>query len=233
MERHILAARGQAQHIPASTGHAHAESRHPLHAKTHAARPLAHGRRIVGAPAQGAHIHFNTTEMVSILISIITLVLAFNIFKISDSGIILGVVLGIVLHEIAHKVVAQSMGFESRYKLWEIGLVLVIAFAIITRGRFIFAAPGFVVTEGEASTRHRGLISLSAPAANIALAALFFAMGPGVAWARSAAYVNALLAVFNLLPLPPLDGARVIEWNQGAWGAAFVMALGLCVVLFV
>jgi len=189
-------------------------------------RPPLAARRIVvprryAAPETGG-IHFSTTELVSILVSMVTLILAFQMFKIADSGIILGILLGVTLHEIVHKIVAQSMGFESRYKLWEIGLVLIIAFAIITKGRFIFAAPGFVVTEGMATPRERGIISMSAPTTNILLALLF--MAAGGAW-MSAAYVNALLAVFNLLPIPPLDGAAVMEWNPGVWSGTFCFAL--------
>ncbi len=170
-------------------------------------------------------------ELFSIIVSMVTIVLAFNIFSISDSGIVFGVVLGIIGHEVSHKLVAQSMGFDSRYKLWEIGLVLVVAFAIISRGRFIFAAPGFVVTEGFADARERGLISLSAPGANILLASIFILIGG--AWAISAAYVNTLLAIFNLLPAGPLDGTSVMEWSPVVWASSFGFAclLGL-VMLF-
>lgn len=201
---------------------------HAVHTRRHIAHhhPPRHP-----AVERGAHIHFSATEVASILVSIITLALAFHLFGVSDSGIVIGIVLGIVLHEIAHKLVAQSMGFESRYKLWEIGLVLVLAMAIITRGRFIFAAPGFVVTEGHATARERGLISLSAPAANILLALLFLAVGGGLA--HSAAYINVLLAIFNLLPVPPLDGATVMEWSPGTWSSAFGLSLLLGLVLWV
>jgi Zn-dependent protease len=170
-------------------------------------------------------------ELASIIISMITMILAFYMFQVNDTGIIIGVVVGIIGHEIGHKIVAQSMGFESRYKLWSIGLILVIAFAIITRGRFIFAAPGFVHTEGHASFRDEGIISLSAPATNILLAVFFFAIGG--AWALSAAYVNLLLAGFNLLPLGPLDGVKVAEWSPTAWTSsmATVVLLGIVFLL--
>jgi Zn-dependent protease len=173
-------------------------------------------------------IHFSKTELASILISIVTMVFAFQMFSISDPGIIVGVALGITLHEIAHKLVAQSMGFESRYKLWEVGIVMILALAIISRGRFIFAAPGFVVTEGMATDRERGIISLSAPATNIGLAIFFFAVGG--TFGLSAAYANVLLAVFNLIPFPPLDGVTVMGWSPSVWGAAFVAALSLGLV---
>ncbi len=182
-------------------------------------------------PAREARIHFGFLEIASILVSIVTMALAFQMFGVSDSGIILGVVLGITAHEISHKLVAQAMGFESRYKLWSIGLVLVVAFAIISRGRFIFAAPGFVVTEGMASIRERGIISLSAPAANILLAALFLLVG-GV-WAVSAAYVNVLLAAFNLLPVGPLDGSPVMEWNPAVWASGFGLTCLLGAIMII
>lgn len=188
---------------------------------THHAPPRHHFAR---PPQKASGVSFSTTEITSILVSMVTLILAFRMFNISDAGIVLGIVLGITLHEIGHKIVAQSMGFESKYKLWEIGIVLVIAFAIISRGRFIFAAPGFVVTQGHASDREQGIISLSAPATNILLAILFLGAGK---FGMSIAYVNSMLAIFNLLPVGPLDGAQVMKWSPGAWTAAFGLALAL------
>ncbi len=37
-------------------------------------------------------------------------------------------------------------------------------------------------------------------------------------------YVNFFLAFFNLLPIPPLDGSKVIAWNVFAWLAAIGFA---------
>ncbi len=184
-------------------------------------RPVPFSRKQI--PEEESKPFLSTNEIISILVSMLSLVFAFHMFRVSDSGIIFGVVIGVLFHEMVHKFVAQSMGFESRYKLWEIGVVLVIAFAIITRGRMIFAAPGFVVTDGAATKREQGIISLSAPSANIFLALVFFIIGG--TFAMSVAYINTLLAIFNLLPVPPLDGSKVFEWDEGIWGVAFVFSL--------
>jgi Zn-dependent protease len=182
-------------------------------------RPMPTARR-----PERAGFNISTLEVFYILISIVTLYLAFTyFFKISDQGILVGVFFGILVHELSHKFVAQSMGFKSEYKIWEIGLVLVLALAFITKGRVIFAAPGFVVTEGLASVRERGIISFSAPFSNIMLALVFLAIS--APWSTSAAYVNILLGIFNLLPLDPLDGNKVMAWSQGIWTGSFVFAI--------
>ena len=82
--------------------------------------------------------------------------------------------------------------------------------------------------------RNEGVaVSLVGPAVNIALAIVFglayrflvplqdklYAVGsnaqlPGPTWAQYIfvlGYINVLLAVFNLIPLPPLDGSAVVE----------------------
>ncbi|MBF0385245.1 MAG: site-2 protease family protein [Candidatus Omnitrophica bacterium] len=60
------------------------------------------------------------------------------------------------------------------------------------------------------------LVSLAGPLANISLAFMFalllkiFPGREGFEILASGVYVNLLLAVFNLMPVPPLDGSRLI-----------------------
>jgi len=171
-------------------------------------------------------ISISALETSYILITLITLILAFTyFFGIDDEGIIIGVTMGVILHELGHKFVAQSLGFHSEYRLWLIGLVLVLAFALISKGKFIFAAPGFVVTEGYATLKEKGMVSLAAPATNILLVLFFLAIP--VPWGKSAAMVNAFLAIFNLLPISPLDGKTVKNWSEAVWASSFVVSLAL------
>jgi len=43
------------------------------------------------------------------------------------------------------------------------------------------------------------------------------------------AYINTWLALFNLIPFGPLDGAKIFRWNKGLWLVAIAGAGGLFV----
>ncbi|TLZ55689.1 MAG: hypothetical protein E6K17_05280, partial [Methanobacteriota archaeon] len=46
------------------------------------------------------------------------------------------------------------------------------------------------------------------------------------------AYINAFLGVFNMLPIPPLDGSKVFRWNVAIWAVAIVGMGGLLAPYF-
>ncbi len=41
------------------------------------------------------------------------------------------------------------------------------------------------------------------------------------------AQINIILAAFNLIPIPPLDGSKVIWWSIPVWAVLFAASLGL------
>jgi len=97
-----------------------------------------------------------------------------------------------------------------------------VAFDISLFG-FIFAAPGAVMiqpgaTAGETislSSRKVGLILLVGPATNIGLAVVFLVLDvirPALLFTQGT-YINAWLALLNLIPFGPLDGVKVFRWN--------------------
>ncbi len=179
---------------------------------------------------------FSWEEILHIIVSVVTISIAFSIFR-ADFWLILGTLgLGFILHELAHKYVAQSYGAMAEYRAWTFGLLLALGLAIITEGRFIFAAPGAVVIYGRhLSHAQNGKIAIAGSITNFILAIAFLSIGyanPGAEeFARLGAYINAFLGAFNMIPIYPLDGQKVQAWSERAWLTAVVLLWGLLFLL--
>lgn len=202
-------------------------------------------------PKGYGRITFSRTEIINILIAVAALTVAFTItFLGGFRGLMsanlvdaleslaisfIAVLSGFMLHELAHKFMAQRSGAWAEFRAQPSGLLMGIVFSFLG---FIFALPGAVYIQGMISRKQNGLISLAGPATNLALGAVFIALYlvTGGTLLRTAFYiigsVNFLLAAFNLLPIPPLDGSKVLKWNVLAYIAAFGAALVMAALIF-
>lgn len=144
---------------------------------------------------------------------------------------------GFIFHELAHRMVAKKFGYVAEYTMWRTGLVLALFTSLMG---LVFAAPGAVVirpgnivfTDQKTQTENMGLISLAGPATNILIAVIFLAFDavyPSLI-CYLGAFINAWLAIFNLIPFGPLDGAKVFSWSKLYWGVA-IGAAGLLYIL--
>ncbi len=146
---------------------------------------------------------------------------------------LVGVSSGFVLHELGHRYVARRLGSFAEYVMWPKGLLMALGFSLFG---FVFAAPGAVtIHRGEgpgsrALTKETtGIISIAGPAFNIVLASVFLFLNaayPALVFSL-AAIVNSWLAIFNLIPFGPLDGAKIFSWNKLAWSGALGAAIAL------
>jgi Zn-dependent protease len=142
---------------------------------------------------------------------------------------------GFVLHELMHKFSAERYGYWAEFRMWVMGIAL--ALITSTLG-FIFAAPGATYIQGyNVSARQNGIISLAGPATNVVISILFLLVGlVGSGIVHDIGIigfpVNLFLALFNMLPVMPLDGAKVFRWNKGIWAAVFVPLLVVIVFVF-
>jgi len=134
-----------------------------------------------------------------------------------------------IFHELAHKVVAQKYGAWAEFRLNPMGLLMAM---IISFFGFLFAAPGAVYIRGMIDRRMNGHISAAGPLVNLiiggsALAVALLTSGMISAIMMLFATLNAFLAIFNLLPIPPLDGSKIYPWNM----PVYVIMMGSAVLL--
>jgi Zn-dependent protease len=149
---------------------------------------------------------------------------------------VLPVMIAVTFHEAAHGWVAWRLGDPTAKALGRVtfnplkhidlfGTVILPALLLFGSGgkmMFGFAKPVPVhFARLHKPRRDMVLVAIAGPASNVILALLAAGFMHGLTWldgdlqnwlARNlinAVWINCLLAVFNMLPLPPLDGGRV------------------------
>ena len=178
------------------------------------------------------YLTFSRRELREILISVVVLSIVFSDFTVTSTIYsFIAVGFAFTFHEMGHRFVANRYGFHAEYRMWVKGLMLALLLAVISKGSFVFAAPGAVVINGIISTDRYRKIALAGPIVNVIPAVVFlgillvagvstifgFDLSLILGICSWSIIVNLFLAAFNMLPFTPLDGASVMAWNRWVW----------------
>jgi Zn-dependent protease len=180
---------------------------------------------------------FSKTEIQHLLRAWVFVSLAFAIaftgFS-TDARFLIAIVLsaitagiGFIGHELMHKYVAQRYGCWAEFRAndFMLGLMVLISFFGL-----IFAAPGGVFIANHVNKRKNGIISLAGPMTNIILGFGFAVLALGLPkgimpLAQYGMMINFWLGFFNLLPLPGIDGSKVLAWNKMIYAITFIASI--------
>jgi len=139
-----------------------------------------------------------------------------------------------LLHEIAHKIVAQREGLWAEFRLILISAMLTLISAITPLFKII--SPGAVMVSGFADMKSMGKTSIAGPMTNIALSTVFFAgtflFPQQIGILALAAFFNAWMALFNLIPFGILDGFKIFRWSKKNWVLTFTPSLILTIISY-
>jgi Zn-dependent protease len=185
---------------------------------------------------------FTFTEIRDLLISAIALGFIFAFRNWSFDNLLLSIAIvgpALILHELAHKFMAQRYDLVAAYVIWPTGVILSLLITIMTNGAVLFAALGAVMISSVYHTRvgyrfigltseEMGKISWAGPMTNIGLAIICYILHPiNPNIFSQAATINLVIAIFNCLPFPPLDGVKIFRWNIPMWLGTLIAAIVL------
>ncbi|MEM0124019.1 MAG: M50 family metallopeptidase [Candidatus Micrarchaeaceae archaeon] len=171
----------------------------------------------------------------------------------------IAVTLSFVLHELMHKIVAQRFGAIAGFRTSVMGLGITLLSSLFG---FLLGIPGAtVIYTSNFTTKEEGIVSFAGPLTNFSIFIVFLVAGMAlygnvlgsvyttltsplsISYLHNiinmVLFISILLAFFNMLPIYPLDGSKVLRWSKPIYiftlaiiFVLFAMIIGLGTILF-
>ena len=153
----------------------------------------------------------------------------FNLFN-----SILIVALSILVHDAGQRIWGLAIGYKIEFKMWTFGVVLGLALAFVTNGKFWLIIPGTFMLHHLAGHRlgffryginiiGQSMVALAGPLFTLMLIILLkilYAISPNPLLQKAIMF-NIIYNITNMLPIPVLDGGKIFFGSRMIY--AFVM----------
>jgi Zn-dependent protease len=200
--------------------------------------PYKKQRHITSSPKELKHIGIAAALVLGIGFSMFLYEFGFGLWS-SLATLVFAVFMtgSFLSHEIAHKVAAQKAGLWAEFRLTTWGSVLTFASVFLP---FKMIAPGAMMIGGQPSNAKDMLkISIAGVIVNMVFSLAFLTLALVIPFDLTSvlfyaalmflAYINAFMALFNLIPFGVLDGYKIFVLNKKIWAAAFTASIALVI----
>jgi Zn-dependent protease len=186
------------------------------------------------SPKELKHITIGALLVMGVGLSMFSIVKSNSLILVSLAFVL---TLSFLLHELAHKLMAQRYGLWAEFRLTLSGALITVVSMLLPLFKII--SPGAVMIAGHATKDTVGKTAFSGPLTNIVLSIIFIGATLNTSntlfytIAIFGAWINAFIAIFNLIPIGMMDGLKIFSWNKAIWLGAFAISLILGIFIYV
>ena len=181
------------------------------------------------------YYRFTPSEIKGLAVAIVAIAFIVSFTEWGTSGVdfaaglfnffnaILIVALAFFVHISVQRIWGLIVGLRVEWKMWGLGLLIGLIMAFLSNGYIWMILPGGIIVHHMAGHRlgwfrydlnwwTLTVVAAAGPIASMLLAIMFKAMGAGISTGliQKAMVFNIAYALYSIIPIPPLDGSRII-----------------------